>query len=123
MNNMFSVLLTAALMGGVIVAIQLTLLAFRNPMRPRWLRGTPAETWATVGMIMSFSVVFGYLMQGLVMAGIPVAAAVVGVPLYVLALSFVLWRLIGGRERLRRAEAGQSPFGDGVAEPAVANQA
>lgn len=100
----------------MIGAIQLTVLIFRNPFRASWLRTNGAETLASVSMVAGFSFATGFEIASLVVAGVNPFLAIAATAALCLGVATFNWRKFRCGERLRRADAGQSPF----AQPAAA---
>ena len=105
-----SVLLSAVLMVALIGLLQLTVLVFRNPYRPAWLRTSTAETWTTIAGVSLFSLSLCYQIASLIAAGLPTLFAIAGVPVFVVTVAVLMWRRSRCGDRLRRADAGLSPF-------------
>lgn len=93
-----------------IAVAALLVVVFRNPFGPAWLkRDAPA---ITVSVLMSAAVagVTGLTISSFVGAGLNlISAAIVTIALFVLS-GLAVGRLFHVRERLRRADADQSPF-------------
>jgi len=95
---------------GTVLLIEFLVLLFRNPHRSKWLRSDFAQTTAALLLVAVSCLVFAMFMTGLLGAGLDVFAALpiaVAIPVVVV---FVSMKLVGFRERLRRADAGLSPF-------------
>lgn len=110
MQAIASVSLEAVSVVAVMGLMQLCLLAFRNPHRPSWLRGGGAEAFAATAIVAAISFSIAFLIAGLTWAGLDAFVAMflgLGVAG---GSSWLIWRLFGVSERLRRAEAGRSPF-------------
>lgn len=108
---------TIALVSAEIVAVVATiglvlllLLVFRNPLRPAWLKKGGAEAAAATAIVAMLSFSMAFLIAGLARAGVDALVAMA----FAIALAggawWGLWRLFAIGERLRRADAGQSPF-------------
>ncbi len=105
-----SILAELIVTAGVVCATQFLVLAFRNPHRHAWLRTTFAESVAVIGIVMGLALTISLLISTLVGSGVNVLVAMgigIAVPVAVALLNERLFHL---RARLRRADAGQSPF-------------
>jgi hypothetical protein len=90
--------------------IQFLVLVFRNPRRPQWSRGSFIESTAVICIVMGITVAVAILASGLIGAGSNVFVSLVVSALVPLTVAFGNWRVFQVGERLRRAEAGASPF-------------
>ena len=113
-----NILALLAIEAGAVVATvllaQLTVLVFRDPDRKAWLRSEAVQTLVVVTLVAGGSFSIGYLVSGLVAAGVDVFTAIAVTAAFPLLVAVASNRIFGFRERLRRAEAGLSPF-DAVA--------
>jgi len=100
---------TAALIA-VVSGIQLAVLAFRNPLRPHWLRVTGSDNFASMLIATSLAFAVGFEISGLVAAGLNPAMAMGLTVGLVFGVGIFNWRAFRCGERLRRADAGLSPF-------------
>jgi hypothetical protein len=90
--------------------VQFLVLVFRNTHRPQWLRSSFVESTAVIAIVMGITLSVAILATGLMGSGLNVFVALVvamGVPLVV---ALTIWRIFRIGERLRRADAGGSPF-------------
>lgn len=97
---------------GTVLLIEFLVLAFRNPHRPHWLHRESVQTGAALVIVASLCFSFAAFMTGLLEAGLNVFAALAAALLLPLVVAVVSGRAIRFRERLQRADAGQSPFDD-----------
>ena len=88
-----------------------TILAFRNPYRPQWMKGENVEMSATVGLLLVGCLSVGAFIQSATSAGIDVVVTLVLVAVLPTAMLLIAAWLIGYGRRLQRADAGHSPFG------------
>lgn len=107
----FAVAIEFVAVAAVVSAIELIVLLFRNPLRPRWLRTSLAESVAVLAIVMGLTFVLATFISGMIGAGLNVFVALVAGVCIPVLVAVVNERLFGIRERLRRADAGQSPFG------------
>ena len=94
----------------IVGAILFTGLAFRNPLRPKWLQRDSMSVAAALGIAAAVCFGAGYMIAGAVAAGFGVATAI---GMTVAAFGGAGYAIVRGfhiGERLRRADAGQSPF-------------
>ena len=99
-----------AVVVAIVAAILFTGVAYRNPSRPRWMYRDSASTAASLAISAAVCFGAGYMIAGGIAAGLGVATAI-GLTIAVfLGAGIVIWRLFDVGERLRRADAGQSPF-------------
>lgn len=117
MQTTLSLVFELVFVAATVSIIQLLVLAFRNPHRPQWLRGGFAESVAVLGIVMGLTLSTAMLIAGLVGSGANVFVSLVIAALVPFAVAFVNARLFHLRERLRRAEAGASPFTPFSANP------
>lgn len=95
---------------GTVLFIGLLVLVFRNPHRPQWLRTDFVQTNVAVVLVGVSCLSVAYLIKGLVGVGIDVFTSI-GISLALpVAVGIAAARLTDFRERLRRADAGESPF-------------
>lgn len=89
----------------------LLVVVFRNPFSPAWLKRDGPAITASVLMSGAVAGVTGLTISSLVGAGLHmISAAILTIALFTLS-GIAVGRLFHVRERLRRADAGQSPFG------------
>jgi hypothetical protein len=110
MDPTLIVLIETACLFALTVLILFTLLAFRNPHRPGWLRTDFTESVAVSGLLTVTAFIWTFHISGLLDAGVSIFVAPVITPIIVLIFGFVVWRLFGIGERLARTRKGQSPF-------------
>lgn len=90
--------------------VLLAMVGLRNPHNPAWLRSEEAAHAASFVLVVLISMVFAWAVTGLTEAGLRIAAAM-PIALAVIVISgAVLWFAFNVGERLRRADAGRSPF-------------
>jgi hypothetical protein len=111
MEYVFSLLAEFVTVVAVVSGIQFAILAFRNPLRSPWLRTGLSESVIVVAIVGGLSFSVAMLITGIIGTGIHVIPGVILGVLLPLAVAFANERIFGVRERLRRADAGQSPFG------------
>ncbi|MEK9671847.1 MAG: hypothetical protein VW268_05005 [Rhodospirillaceae bacterium] len=91
----------------------LTILLFRNPLGPRWLKGRFVQEIGTLMLIVADVVIFCLAAEGMFGAGVKVISGGVLV-LGTLAIATVAtWVVFGMSRRLADADAGRSPFRSG----------
>jgi hypothetical protein len=110
MNTPFAILAHTAALVAVISAIQLTVLAFRNPFRRLWLRKSGVANLAAVAISAGFSIAAGSEVAGLVAAGVNAFVAIGVTTALTIVVAAFNWRVFRCGERLRLADAGRSPF-------------
>ena len=106
-----------AVVVAIVAAILFAGVAYRNPFRPRWMDRDWASTAAALAISSAVCFGAGYMIAGSISAGLGVPTAVGLTVALFLAAGYVIWRLFDVGERLRRADAGQSPF---YAQPGLA---
>lgn len=94
----------------VAAGIPVILLAFRNQHRSALLRRGGVEAVAANLIAIGIVFAFGLLIAGLTGAGMNALYAIMVSAVTFFTAATVIWKLFGVRERLRRADAGQSPF-------------
>jgi hypothetical protein len=94
----------------VVTAIVFCVLGFRNPFRPAWMKRAGIDNLAAMGIAAALAFVIGFEISGLAAAGLPAAYAMAFTIALVIGTAFAVIRLLGVGERLRRADAGESPF-------------
>lgn len=94
----------------VAIGIPVVLLAFRNERRPALLKRGSVE--AIAANLIAIGIVFaiGFLINGLTGAGMNALYAILLSAVLFFGASIAVWKALDVRERLRRADAGQSPF-------------
>ena len=110
MQSILSLAVEFMLVAITVSIIQFLVLVFRNPRRPQWLRHSFVESAAVICIVMGITVAVAILASGLIGAGSNVFVSLVVSALVPLTVAFGNWRLFQVGERLRRAEAGASPF-------------
>ena len=110
MTSLAFLLVATVALVAALAATQLALLAFRNPFRSLWLRRPGADNAAAIAITFGVSLTFAFEISALVGIGVPTLIAILAAPVLVAGISWSIWRLLGCRERLRRADAGKSPF-------------
>ena len=110
MNTFLVILAHTAVLIAVISAMQVAILAFRNPFRSGWLNKAGADTATCVVMTASLSFATAYEIAGLIAAGIHAFVAIGVTVALIFGVAIFNWRFFRFGERLRRAEAGHSPF-------------
>lgn len=110
MNTLFAVIADTAILVAVVSAIQLTVLAFRNPLRPDWLRMRGADNLASMAIAAALAFAMGLEITGLSAAGLNSFAAICLTVALILGVAIFNWRVFRCGERLRRADGGLSPF-------------
>lgn len=110
MNTLIQILPETVLLAAIAGAIQLVTLAFRNPFRPDWLRRDWVGSAAAIAIAAAISLGLGVMVTGVLAAGFGAGAAVAFTLAIGFAAAYAIWRGFGVGERLRRADAGQSPF-------------
>ena len=99
----------AAVIAAVLVC-QFVVLLFRDPHRHAILRIDATQTLAAVALVALACLAVGSLIAGLVDAGVNVFATLGVAAALPLVTAFAGERAFRIRERLRRADAGESPF-------------
>lgn len=117
MQTIVSLVFELFFVAATVSIIQLLVLAFRNPHRTQWLRRGFTESVAVLGIVMGLTLSVAMLIAGLVGSGANVFISLVIAALVPFAVAFVNERVFHLRERLRRAEAGASPFAPLFANP------
>jgi hypothetical protein len=110
MSSIIHILPEVAVIAALVGAILSTGLAFRNPLRARWLHRDSAATGAALAISAAVCFGAGFMIAGSTAAGWSVATAIGLTVAVFLGSGFVIWRVFEIGERLRRADAGQSPF-------------
>lgn len=110
MSSILQILSEVAVVAALVGAILFTGLAFRNPSRARWLHRDSAATGAALAISASVCFGAGYMIAGSIAAGWSVATAIGLTIAAFLGSGFAIWRVFEIGERLRRADAGLSPF-------------
>jgi len=110
MSSIIHILPEAAVVVILVGAILFSGLAFRNPSRAQWLHRDSAATGAALAISAAVCFGAGYMIAGSIAAGWSVATAIVLTIAVFLGSGVVIWRVFAIGERLRRADAGQSPF-------------
>lgn len=110
MLSVIQILPEAAIIVVIIGAILFTVLVFRNPNRPRWLRGDamPVAASLAIAAIVCFGI--GNMISGGIEAGFDVGTAFVLTILVCVVTGYAMMRGFRIGERLRRSDAGESPF-------------
>jgi hypothetical protein len=110
MEFVFSLLAEIVAVVIVVSGIQFTVLAFRNPHRPQWMRSGLSEALIVLAIVTGISFSVAMLISGLENAGVHVIPAVIAGVLFPLAVVLANEKIFGIRKRLRWAADGQSPF-------------
>lgn len=110
MSSIIHILPEVAVVVALVGAILFTGLAFRNPLRARWLYRDSTSTAAALAISSAVCFGAGYMIAGSIAAGWSVATAIGLTVAVFLGSGFVIWRVFEIGERLRRADAGQSPL-------------
>lgn len=99
----------------------LLMLAFRNPLQPKWLKWKGSDIVAALLMSSFLTIAFSFLMAGLVGTGLYFPYAIAIGVIFAIATPMLLWRMMKMRERLDACERGLSPTGfwDGALESQV----
>ena len=108
--SIIQILPEVAVVVALVAAILFTGLAFRNPLRAQWLHRDSAATGAALAISAAVCFGAGYMIAGSIAAGWSVATALILTITVFLGSGYVIWRVFKIGERLRRADAGQSPF-------------
>ena len=110
MSSIIQILPEVAVVVAIVGAILFTGLAFRNPLRARWLQRDSASTGAALAISSAVCFGAGYMIAGSIAAGLGVAMAIGMTVAVFLGAGFAIWRVFEIGERLSSADAGQSPF-------------
>lgn len=126
MQTIISLIAELVFVAIVVSAVQLLVLIFRNPQRPRWLRYGGTEAIAVLFIVAGFTLSIATLVSGLVGAGVNVFVSLILAAAVPIAVAIVNQRVFRIGERLRRSDAGASPFGplaDGEPQPVPTSRA
>lgn len=104
----------AAIIVVIIGAILFTVLAFRNPQRPRWLRREAMAVTASLAIAAVVCFGIGNMISGAIEAGFGVATAFVLTIVVCIVAGYAMVRGFHIGERLQRSDAGESPFYSGA---------
>jgi hypothetical protein len=110
MHTVFQLLPELILVAAVSGALQMLVLAFRNPFRPRWLSREWAAITAALAVVVLVSTTIGAMISGAMAAGLALGGAMLLTLVTFIGTGYALGRAFDFRERLRQADAGQSPF-------------
>jgi hypothetical protein len=110
MSSIIQILPEVAVVVALVGAILFTGLAFRNPLRAKWLYRDSTSTAAALAISSAVCFGAGYMIAGSIAAGLGVAMAIGLTVAVFLGSGFAIWRIFEIGARLRRADAGQSPF-------------
>lgn len=110
MKAIFAVVAETAALVTVVGVIQFLVLFFRSPHRPRWLRTELMEIVTANSFVLALTFGIAAELSGLVAGGANAFLAIALTAAIVLGSAFAIWRIFGVGERLRRADAGESPF-------------
>jgi hypothetical protein len=110
MQTIVSLIVELAFVAIVVSAIQLLVLVFRNPHRPQWLRYGGTEAIAVLIIVAGVTLSIATLVSGLVGAGVNVFASLIIAAVTPIAVAIANQRIFQVRKRLRRTDAGESPF-------------
>jgi hypothetical protein len=108
--NFFQILPEMAALVAIVAAILFVGVAYRNPFRPQWMYRDSASTVAALAISSAVCFGAGYMIAGSIAAGFGVATAIGLTVALFLGAGYAIWRLFDIGGRLRRADAGQSPF-------------
>lgn len=110
MQTIVSLIVELAFVAIVVCAIQFIVLVFRNPHRPQSLRYGGTEAVAVLFIVAAVTLSIATLVSGLVGAGVNVFASLIIAAIVPIAVAIANQRLFKIGERLRRSDAGVSPF-------------
>jgi len=110
MQSILSLAVEFILVAITVSVIQFLVLVFRNPRRSQWLRHSFIESSAVICIVMGVTLSVAILASGLIGAGLNVFVSLVVSALVPITVAFGNWRVFQVGERLRCAEAGESPF-------------
>ena len=124
MSKLFQILPEIALLVGVFGAMLFVILVFRDPTRPTWLRWNWVAVAASIAIAAAFTVALGTMIAASVSAGFGVGSAILLTVAIAGAAGYAMVRGFNLGERLRRCDAGQSPFSSpaGIEVPKPAGQ-
>jgi len=118
MSKLFQILPEIAVLVGVIGAILFVVLVFRDPSRPQWLRWNWVAIAASIAVAAVFTVALGVMIAASVSAGFGVGSAILLTVAIAGAAGYAMVRGFNIGARLRRCDAGQSPFSSRAADEA-----
>ena len=110
MTSLLQILPEVAAVVVIVCAILFVVLAFRDPFRPNWLRWNWMAVAASLLVAVAVSFGFGLMISGGVAAGFGAGTMILMTIAVAGGAGFVVARGVGIGERLRRSDAGQSPF-------------
>jgi len=110
MNTLLALVVYIVALIAAVSVFQLTVLAFRNPFRPTWLNKAGAESIAATANVGSLSVSTAFEIAGLIAAGFNAFFALAITMALIFGVVIFNWHIFRYGERLRRADAGHSPF-------------
>ena len=116
MNTLFQILPEMAAVVAIVFGILFTVLSFRDPFRPQWMQRNWTAVAASLLIAVAVSFGLGLMISGAVSAGIPAGYAILLALAVAGGSGLALVRVLAIGERLRRCDAGQSPF-QGIAVP------
>jgi hypothetical protein len=117
MEMLLSLAAEFALVIIAVSAVQFLVLVFRNSRRPAWLRHSFIESTAVITIVMGITLTVAILASGLIASGINVMVSLAIATVLPIAVAIANWRIFRVGERLRRADAGASPFASLSAAP------
>jgi hypothetical protein len=110
MSAFIQILPEVAILVAVIGAILFLVLAFRNPLRPQWLHWNAMPIAASLLVAAAVSGGIGIMIAGSVAAGFNAGNAILLTLAVAGGAGYAMVRGLHIGERLRRSDAGQSPF-------------
>jgi hypothetical protein len=110
MASLVSAAINVLVLIAVSGAVLLTALVLRNPLGPKWLRNEAAAQAAGLVLTAGVCVAISNAVAELVDANIHYSIAVILTGAFFAASSYMLWRAFNVGGRLKRTEAGRSPF-------------
>lgn len=110
MRSVIQILPEVAVVVLIVGAILFTGLAFRNPFRSAWLRRDMMSVAAALAISGAVCFGTGYMVSGAIAAGFDVGTALALTLAVFIVAGYAIVRFFDIGERLRRADAGQSPF-------------
>jgi len=87
-----------------------TLLVLRNPRNPGWMKSEFVAQAASLVLVALISGVLAWALTSMTDAGVAIANAALIAVIVIVASCCLLWFTFGIGKRLRRADAGRSPF-------------
>ena len=105
--NLLAALAGLAAAVGITLA---TLLVLRNPHNSGWMKSDFAAQMAGVVLVALIAGILAWAMAGMIDAGLSIASAALLTAATVGGFGWLLWTTFRVGERLKRADAGRSPF-------------